>query len=76
MSSKLIVIAAVPRREACRSSREELVLLSRFLSDFLVDHMLVSPAADWIFLPANNAEEEGDNEEEQTASHHQTDDDF
>lgn len=71
---EFIVIAAVQRREALRSPREEFVLLSGFLSDFLVDHVVVAPVADWLLLATNNAEEEGDEEEEQTAGHHQTDD--
>lgn len=74
--SEFIVIAAVPRRDVCRSPREEFVLLSGFLSHFLVDHMAVSPVAHWLFLPANDAEEEGDEDEEQAAGHRQTDDHF
>lgn len=52
------------------------MLLSGFLAHFLVDHMAVPPVADWLLLPANNAEEEGDEEEEQAAGHRQTDDHF
>lgn len=52
------------------------MLLSGFLSDLLVDHMVVSPAAVWLRLPTNNTEEEGDEEEEQKAGHRQTDDHF
>lgn len=52
------------------------MLLSGFLSTFLVDHMVVPPVADWILPPTNDAEEEDDEEQEQAAGHHQTDDHF
>lgn len=52
------------------------MLLSGFLSHFLVDHMVVPPVTDWLLLPTNNAEEDGDKEEEQTAGHCQADDHF
>lgn len=73
---EFIVIAAVPRRDVCRSSRKELVLLSGFLADFLVDHMVISPVAVWLLLPTNNGKKEDDEEEEQTTRHCQTDDHF
>lgn len=52
------------------------MLLSGFVSDFLVDHVVVALVADWLLLPEHDSEEEGDEEEEQTAGHHQTDDHF
>lgn len=52
------------------------MLLSGFLSAFLVEHMVISPAADRLLLPADDAEEEGNEKEEQTAGDRQTDDHF
>lgn len=72
-SLKLSVVAAFPRCDACRSSRKESVLMSGVLPDFFIDHLLVSLAAQWLFLTADNAKEEDDEEEEQAARQHQTD---
>lgn len=52
------------------------MLLSGFVSRFLVDHVVVSPVAHWLLLPTDDAEEDGDEEEEQTAGHRQTQDHF
>lgn len=52
------------------------MLLSGFLSDLSVDHVVVSPYAALGFLPANDPEEDDDEDEEQTAGHHQTNDDL
>lgn len=76
LSESVFIVAAVPRLHVCRSPREELVLLSGFVSGILVDHVLVSPAAVWLLLPTDHAEEDDDEEEEQTARHGQTDDHF
>lgn len=47
------------------------MLASGFLA---VDHLVVSPAADRLLLPADHAEEDDDEAEEQTAAHRQADD--
>ena len=52
------------------------MLLSGFVSHFLVDHVAVSLVAHWLFLPTDDAKEDGNEEEEQTAGHCQTDDHF
>lgn len=76
VSEFTIIITAVPQLEARRPPGKELILLSGLLTGLLVDHMLVPAVNHWLFLPADNAQEEGDKEEEEAAGQCQADDDF
>lgn len=53
---------------------EEPALLSGVLPSFLVDHMVVSLAAHWLILPANDDEQGDDEEQQQRGGDHQADD--